>query len=332
MEIDGEKQMEEVMEIFDLLTKEEEEKWLEDMSKHQRKIYQELKNDSEKAKNYNLNDLIFDFDEEFIEIAKFFAYNELGFRAYETNLYINEMNKKIKECGNNLAAVNSMILGKVNTSVKEAKKFGYEYIKKNSNIKIYLKYLYEARQYYKAKIALEDNFKKVYNKLRNSYQNLYNIINNAYVKNEAIKYTDNFFGSINDNDFKMMILKEIYKYNKELYDKMSKQYNKLIANSILNFKELLLKYGIVYNDYQLNKITSKDISDVEEILQALRVKGFDSADILSEIILLTDLDTVKRGVDGLQKAVGLIQDITGNKNSNNQSNYQRRPMYKYFED
>ena len=59
--------MEEVMEIFDLLTKEEEEKWLEDMSKHQRKIYQELKNDSEKAKNYNLNDLIFDFDEEFIE-------------------------------------------------------------------------------------------------------------------------------------------------------------------------------------------------------------------------------------------------------------------------
>lgn len=45
-----------------------------------------------------------------------------------------------------------------------------------------------------------------------------------------------------------------------------------------------------------------------------------------------DLDTVKRGVDGLQKAVGLIQDITGNKNNNNQNNYQRRPMYKYFED
>lgn len=253
---------------------------------------------------FEREDVKANFDEEFIEIAKYLAYNKLGFRAYETNLYINEMNKKIKECGNNLAAVNSMILGKVNTSLKEAKKFGYEYIKKNSNIKIYLKYLYEARQYYKAKIALEDSFKKSYNKLRNSYQNLYNIINNAYVKNEAIKYTDNFFGSINDNDFKMMILKEIYKYNKEIYDKMSQKYNKLIANSILNFKELLLKYGIVYNDYQLNKITSKDISDVEEILQALRVKGFDSADILSEIILLTDLDTVKRYVSLME--TGLI--------------------------
>lgn len=50
------------------------------------------------------------------------------------------------------------------------------------------------------------------------------------------------------------------------------------------------------------------------------------------VVKQIDLDTVKRGVDGLQKAVGLIQDIAGNKNSNNQSNYQRRPMYKYFED
>jgi len=44
-----------------------------------------------------------------------------------------------------------------------------------------------------------------------------------------------------------------------------------------------------------------------------------------------DLDTVKKGVDGLQKAVSLIQDISGNKTSQPTS-YERRPMYKYFED
>ena len=59
--------MEEVFEIFDLMNKEEEEKWLGDMSKYQRNIYNELKNNPEKARNYNLNDLIFDFDSEFIE-------------------------------------------------------------------------------------------------------------------------------------------------------------------------------------------------------------------------------------------------------------------------
>ena len=44
-----------------------------------------------------------------------------------------------------------------------------------------------------------------------------------------------------------------------------------------------------------------------------------------------DLDTVKRGIDGLQKAVSLIQDLSGNKTAST-SQYQRRPMYKYFED
>jgi len=52
---------------------------------------------------------------------------------------------------------------------------------------------------------------------------------------------------------------------------------------------------------------------------------------LFNVVKKIDLDTVRRGVDGLQKAVGLIQDISGNKTINN-SSYQRRPMYKYFED
>jgi len=44
-----------------------------------------------------------------------------------------------------------------------------------------------------------------------------------------------------------------------------------------------------------------------------------------------DLDTVKRGVDGLQKAVNLLQDLTGKSSSNN-TPYKKRPMYQYFED
>jgi len=48
-----------------------------------------------------------------------------------------------------------------------------------------------------------------------------------------------------------------------------------------------------------------------------------------------DLDTFKKGVDGLQKVVGLAQDIVstkGNSSQNNRQFYQKRPMYKYFED
>lgn len=46
-----------------------------------------------------------------------------------------------------------------------------------------------------------------------------------------------------------------------------------------------------------------------------------------------DLETVRRGVDGLSKAVNLLQDFSSNKSTNNNpSSYERRPMYRYFED
>lgn len=42
-----------------------------------------------------------------------------------------------------------------------------------------------------------------------------------------------------------------------------------------------------------------------------------------------DLETVRKGVDGLQKAVGLLQDFTTSKK---QDQYQARPLYKHLED
>jgi len=42
-----------------------------------------------------------------------------------------------------------------------------------------------------------------------------------------------------------------------------------------------------------------------------------------------DLDTVKKGVDGLQKAVALLQDLTTTKK---ESEYQARPLYRHLED
>ena len=57
----------EVFKIFDVLSKEAREDCLKDMSKYQRNIFYELESDEEKAKNYKLKDLIYDFDKEFVE-------------------------------------------------------------------------------------------------------------------------------------------------------------------------------------------------------------------------------------------------------------------------
>lgn len=53
--------------IFSMLKGKEREQCLADMSKYQRTLFEELENDSEKAKGYNLKDLIYDFDKDFVE-------------------------------------------------------------------------------------------------------------------------------------------------------------------------------------------------------------------------------------------------------------------------
>ena len=57
----------EVFKIFDVLSKEVREECLNDMSKYQRNRFYELESDPEKAKGYKLNDLIYDFDKDFVE-------------------------------------------------------------------------------------------------------------------------------------------------------------------------------------------------------------------------------------------------------------------------
>lgn len=57
----------EVFKIFGILSEEEKEKSLMDMSKYQRNLFHELEEDSEKASEYKLKDLIYDFDKDFVE-------------------------------------------------------------------------------------------------------------------------------------------------------------------------------------------------------------------------------------------------------------------------
>lgn len=45
-----------------------------------------------------------------------------------------------------------------------------------------------------------------------------------------------------------------------------------------------------------------------------------------------DLDSVQKGVNNLQRTIGMLQDIGIGSNKNTKTPYESRPMYKYFED
>lgn len=55
---------------------------------------------------------------------------------------------------------------------------------------------------------------------------------------------------------------------------------------------------------------------------------------LINMVKKIDLDTVRRGINGLQKAIGIVQNlgIGTSKNKSEEPSYEPRPMYKYFED
>lgn len=95
------------------------------------------------------------------------------------------------------------------------------------------------------------------------------------------------------------------------------------------FYELWFLYGAdheVWNKYNVNKDTNKTESKQESFNLTEFFKAFKNV----------DLETVRQSITGIQKAIGLVQEIT-NK-GNHQENieikepYKPRPIYRRFED
>ena len=70
----------------------------------------------------------------------------------------------------------------------------------------------------------------------------------------------------------------------------------------------------VWNEY-LNPVRSTNINN-----------NFDFATLIKSV----DLDSIQNGVNSLQRVLGLVQDMSSNKNKEPAS--KPRPIYKHFED
>ena len=59
-------------------------------------------------------------------------------------------------------------------------------------------------------------------------------------------------------------------------------------------------------------------------------EGFSIASII-DLVKKLDMDQVQKGINGIQKAIGLLQGFT-NKDTNNKNGYEPRQIFKKFED
>ena len=78
---------------------------------------------------------------------------------------------------------------------------------------------------------------------------------------------------------------------------------------------------MLFNKYLNNNIVSKDIT---------KTTAF--TDLLA-FLKTINLDSLKEGINSVQRVLGVFQDLSGSKNENeDKKEYKPRPLYKHFED
>ena len=120
--------------------------------------------------------------------------------------------------------------------------------------------------------------------------------------------------------FKMFV-----RSNPELVDYVKS--NKMTWQKFYEMYDIYGENHSIWNNYLNNSNIESNLSNT--ITSAKTVGDTPIKDIFN-MVKQMDLDTVRRGVDGLQKAVDLMQGLTSNRRINN--NYQARPLYQHLED
>ncbi len=85
------------------------------------------------------------------------------------------------------------------------------------------------------------------------------------------------------------------------------------------------KFYEIYDLYGEDESAWKDYLTVETAAAA--ATSFDLIGFLKRI----DLDSIQNGVNSMQRVLGLLQDISSNKKSDNVTQ-KPRPLYKHFDD
>ena len=114
------------------------------------------------------------------------------------------------------------------------------------------------------------------------------------------------------------------------FARMHPELGKIVMSGKSSWQKLFELYEIygesnsVWSDY----FTSNSISSTSNVITPTSTVGE-----LFNTIKNVDLDSVQKGVNNLQKTIGLLQDLgIGGSSSIKPKSYEARPLYKSFED
>ena len=109
--------------------------------------------------------------------------------------------------------------------------------------------------------------------------------------------------------------------SKESFKSFAKQHPEL-ANKVMNNESTWQKL------YELYEIYGEDNTIWNNYFKEEKTSLTDIMNTIKNI----DLQSVQKTINNLQKTLGIIQDIGVGQISSNSLPYERKPLYKYFED
>lgn len=234
-------------------------------------------------------------------ILKFYKENGIGIETLTINVSINKMKEDFSLSNNVISALGEAHNIQINNNKRN--KIIKEFYKDDILVNNLHVLFSDIRSMYEEDLKNRNRLYKEHNRLKKSYEDLLSYMKKAVSKGAIIEYNDGMFGKIKDVDFKKIVLKYIYIYNKEIYDNVNSRYMNLINNSLLSYSRLLDSYGISVDHDSLIIITERNsVDDLDIMIKTLKLKGFDISTI-SMIIQVSSLSTIKYLVSLIEKGI-----------------------------
>ena len=116
--------------------------------------------------------------------------------------------------------------------------------------------------------------------------------------------------------------------SKEAFKKFVRS-NPNLINYVNNGNKTWQDFYEMYDIYGENNSVWDKYKEVGDTVSTSSLLGDTSLKDIIDMVKKIDLESVRKGAEGLQKAITLFQDIAKPSNINT---YQARPLYQHFED
>lgn len=167
-----------------------------------------------------------------------------------------------------------------------------EDVKKDFDLNTTRKIIFQARNYYDRIKQATLNEKRAYRRELVAYETLEEGLDKLLKQGEIKNVTDLLF-RISSPTVRIELLKLIYLHNKEIYDELSSEYQKLSSEPSSTYQSLLDKYGISPDLYNITEIMTNSPDELSLMLQSLKELDITDTNIVLELIKHSNPSTIE---------------------------------------